>query len=253
MTGPGHPRAGGGPAIRLREVEARYGARRAVYIPALEVPTGTVLAVLGPSGAGKTTLLRVINGLVAPAGGTLELFGRPVGPAGPDLATRRRMTLVFQVPVLFSASVRHNVAYGLAVRGVRDGRIARRVERALALVGLPGLGDRPARQLSAGEAQRVALARALVTDPEILLLDEPTANLDPHSAAAIEALVRRVNAERGTTVVLVTHSPAQARRLAHAACVLLDGRLVEHGPVDAVLERPRDPAARAFLRGEVVF
>lgn len=248
------PTGGGADAvIRLRDVEVRYGSRRAVAIPALDVRRGTVLAVLGPSGAGKTTFLRVCNGLVAPSAGTLELFGRPVGPSGPDLATRRRMTLVFQKAVLFSASVRGNVGYGLAVRGTRDGRASRRVERALAWVGLEGFADRPAWELSAGEVQRVALARALVTDPEILFLDEPTANLDPHNAAAIEGLVRRVNAERGTTVVLVTHSPAQARRLARHACVLLDGRPAEQGPAPDVLDRPRDPAARAFLRGEVLF
>ncbi len=243
------------PAFRLEGLVKSYGGRRVLDLESLEVDAGSVWAIVGPSGAGKTTLLRLLNGLEKPDAGRIWFFGQELTAANglPALEVRRRMTMVFQTPVLFTATVAENVAYGLRVRGVDQGSVARRVARALDLVGLAGTERRGARSLSAGEAQRVSLARALVVEPEVLLLDEPTANLDPANAAIIESLLRRASGEMGVTVVLVTHNLFQARRVADHTGFLLDGRLVETGPTREFFERPADPRTRAFIRGEMVF
>jgi len=215
------------------------------------VQAGEVLGVVGPSGAGKSTLLRLLNFLEVPDGGRLTFQGRQVHEGGVPLATRRQVTTVFQRPVLLSSSVVRNVAYGLRLRGMRDGR--QEVEQVLARVGLADLARAPARTLSGGEAQRVALARALILHPVALLLDEPTANLDPYNVGLIEDAVRSMNREEGTTVVLVTHNIFQARRLAHRVALLLGGRVVEATNVPDFFDNPRDPRTDAFVRGEMVY
>ena len=143
-----------------------------------------------------------------------------------------------------------NVAYGLRIRGQNHVRSA--VQSMLERVGLTDLAHVPAHSLSGGEAQRVALARALVINPDVLLLDEPTANLDPLNVKIIETIIRDVNQQRGTTIVLVTHNVFQARRLAHRVAFLLNGELVEVGPTEQVFEAPADPRTAAFVRGEMI-
>jgi tungstate transport system ATP-binding protein len=147
--------------------------------------------------------------------------------------------------------VRANVEYGLRLRGRRDSDGA--VAAALAKVGLASLQGQHARTLSGGEAQRVALARAMVISPDVLLLDEPTANLDPYNVGVIEGAVRQLNAEAGKTVVLVTHNVFQARRLAHRVALILDGKIVEVAEAEAFFERPQDPRTAAFVRGDMVY
>ncbi len=160
------------------------------------------------------------------------------------------MTTVFQRPVLLHDSVRNNVAYSLRLRGEKA---AERVDRALAEVGLQGLARRPAQTLSGGEMQRVALARALVVEPRVLLLDEPTANLDPYNVSLIEGLIREHNQRAGTTVVLVTHNVFQAKRLAHRTALLLNGSLVELAETPLFFTSPADARTRAFVQGEMVY
>ncbi len=237
------------PLFALRDVTVRYGGRTVLAVGSLEIAAGETLALVGPSGAGKSTLLRLLGLLEAPTAGTLRYAGRAVAMP-PPLALQREVTLVFQRPLMLDTSVRGNVAYGLRVRGARDDGL---VEAALTQVGLDHLAEARARSLSGGEMQRVALARALVLRPRVLLLDEPAANLDPRNVAIIEAAVQTLHRAHGTTVVLATHNLHQARRLAARTAVLLDGALVEIGPTAEVLERPRDAAARAFVRGEMVY
>ena len=167
------------------------------------------------------------------------------------LDLRRRVTTVFQRPILLNRSVYANVRYGLRLRGEHDA--ARQVEDALDQVGLAGLAHQRARTLSGGEAQRVALARAMVLRPDVLLLDEPTANLDPYNVGLIEEIVRTLNEREGTTIVLVTHNVFQARRLAHRVGLLLEGRIVEVAEATAFFESPQDPRTAAFVRGEMVY
>ena len=238
--------------FRLHGVRQQYGAAAVVVVDALEVRRGEILALVGPSGAGKSTLLRLLNFLEPPAAGQIEFDGAVIGAGQePPLALRRKVTTVFQRPVLLRHSVASNVGYGLRLRGLRTA--AADVQAALAEVGLAHLAQRPARTLSGGEAQRVALARAMVLQPAALLLDEPTANLDPYNVGIIEGIVRRLNEQHGLTVVLVTHNLHQARRLAHRVALMLEGRIVEVAGVPDFFEQPVDPRTAAFVRGDMIY
>lgn len=239
------------PLLLLQDVRHRYGERVVLNVPRLSVYAGELLALVGPSGAGKSTLLRLLNFLEAPTEGQVCFHGRPYTPATIPLAVRRRITTVFQHPLLLDMSVRRNVSYGLRLRGQKDGR--EQTEQALEAVGLQALADAPARTLSGGEAQRVALARALVLQPEVLLLDEPTANLDPANVRVIEEIVTAAIRERQMTIVLVTHNVWQARRLAHRVAFLFEGELLEVAPTERFFEAPQNPRTAAFLRGELVY
>ncbi len=240
------------PVYRLQGVTKAYNGRRVLDIEALEVHRGEVFALVGPSGAGKSTLLRLLNFLETPTGGVIHFLGREFGADGTlSLDLRRRVTMVFQRPILLNRSVWDNVAYGLRLRGER--RVKAQVQAALERVSLETLAAQQARTLSAGEVQRVALARAIVLQPEVLLLDEPTANLDPYNVSLIEGIIQTLNREQGTTLVLVTHNVFQARRLAQRAALLLGGRLVEVADAETFFRSPRDPRTDAFVRGEMVY
>ncbi len=241
------------PAYTLADARQTYGPRTVLNIPSLTVEQGEVLAVVGPSGAGKSTLLRLLALLEAPAAGavTLHTPDRAVTTDTATIAERRQIAMVFQRPALLSRSVRANVAYGLRARGLRDSTA--RVDEALARVKLTALAGAHPRTLSGGEMQRVAVARALVVAPRVLLLDEPTANLDPANVRIIEDLVREQHQQAGTTIVLVTHNVFQARRLAARVVFILEGELVEVAPVEEFFSAPRDPRSAAFVSGELVY
>lgn len=239
---------------RLHNLSQVYDGRPVLQVEQLDIYAGEILALVGPSGAGKSTFLRLLNFLEQPAGGTLRF--RPAdAPNGhlPSLAVRRQVTTVFQRPVLLNRSVAANVAYGLKLRQEDPKHIEPAVVAALEQVGLSALAKASARKLSGGEAQRVALARALIVEPTVLLLDEPTANLDPYNVKLIEQIIRAVNQERDTTVVLVTHNIFQAKRLAHRTALLLDGRLVEVADTPTFFTAPQDPRTAAFVRGELIY
>jgi len=234
---------------QLTNLRHTYVARTVLDLPALAVREGEILALVGPSGAGKSTLLRLLNFLETPTSGIIRFAGQTINGAAP-LAVRRQVTTVFQRPVLRRASVRANVAYGLELRGLpADGC----VDAMLAEVGLKDLARQGAQTLSGGEAQRVALARALVIEPRVLLLDEPTANLDPYNVGLIEEIIRGQNARHGTTSVIVTHNVFQAKRLAHRVGLLLNGSLIELADTAAFFDAPADPRTAAFVRGEMVY
>ncbi len=234
---------------QLANLQKIYLDRTVVTIDSLSIQRGEFLAIVGPSGAGKSTLLRLLNFLEAPTSGHLTFDGQPV-PSAPPLSLVRRVTTVFQRPALLSRSVRENVAFGLRLRGLHpDGAVTQALER----VGLAGLGKVTATSLSGGEMQRVALARALVLNPDVLLLDEPTANLDPYNVNLIETLVREETSRRGTTIVFVTHNVFQARRLAHRVGLMLNGALIELAPTVDFFDSPRDPRTAAFVKGEMVY
>ncbi|MCE5258813.1 MAG: ATP-binding cassette domain-containing protein [Chloroflexi bacterium] len=237
---------------QLNTLVKRYDSRTVVALDSLTVYRGEILALVGPSGAGKSTLLRLLGLLEAPTSGSLQFFGREVanGSAQADLELRRRLTMVFQRPLLLNRSVQANIAYGLRLRGDKsNGKVASAMEQ----LGLSHLARQNTRVLSGGEAQRVSLARAMVLDTEVLLLDEPTANLDPYNVNLIETAVRKMNAEQSKTIVLVTHNIFQAHRLAQRTALLLDGRLVEVSPSDVFFTAPADPRTAAFVRGDMVY
>ncbi len=237
--------------LRLEDIRHRYGQRIVLRVPELRIRPGEIFAVVGPSGAGKSTLLRLMNFLEKPTRGQVFFHQRAWTPRSLPIELRRRMTTVFQQPLLLNASVGSNVAYGLRVRGSRNGKAA--IRQALEEVRLAHLTDQSANTLSGGEAQRVSLARALVLNPELLFLDEPTANLDPGNVKLIEEIIRRANAQRGTTVVMVTHNVWQARRLAQRVALLYDGEIIEIATTDDFFHHPQDPRTRAFLTGDLVY
>jgi tungstate transport system ATP-binding protein len=236
----------------LRNITKEYGSRRVLMVDELDIQRGEIFSLVGPSGAGKSTLLRLLNFLEPPTTGSIRFLKAEFTPERDvALELRRRVTTVFQRPMLLSRSVRDNVAYGLRLRGQRNAN--QRIQDTLEKVGLSSLAGQPARTLSGGEAQRVALARAMVLQPDVLLLDEPTANLDPYNVGLIEEIVSALNKEHGTTLVLVTHNIFQARRLAGRVALMLEGRLVEVAPVERFFESPRDPRTAAFVRGDMVY
>jgi tungstate transport system ATP-binding protein len=239
------------PIYRLAELTMRYGERQVLDVPTLDIRRGEVLALVGPSGAGKSTLLRLLNFLERPTSGTIVFDDVALTNGTVPLVLLRQITTVFQRPALLSTSVIGNVAYGLRVRGAAQSR--ERALAALGQVGLEHLADKPARTLSGGEMQRVALARAMVIDPRVLLLDEPTANLDPYNVQLIERTIAEMHAQHGTTIVLVTHNVFQARRLAQRVALLLDGRIVEIADTALFFEAPADPRTATFVRGDMVY
>jgi tungstate transport system ATP-binding protein len=237
------------PQFELQQVTMRYGTRTVLSVPRLTINTGEAWALIGPSGAGKSTLLRILCLLEQPTSGSV-LYASQVLPHTIPLAIQRQIALVFQRPLLLDTTVWRNVAYGLKLRGQRDDQ---RVAAMLQQLGLQHLAHTRATTLSGGEMQRVAVARALVLRPQVLLLDEPTANLDPGNVALIEQAVVQLRREHGTTIVLATHNLHQARRLATHAAMLLDGMLIETGSVQQLLDQPKDRRTRAFARGEMVY
>ena len=234
--------------IEIRDLSKRYGDSAVLRNINLDVPRHGVTALIGPSGSGKTTLLRLIDLLEEPTSGSILFDGAaPGGSERARLEMRRRMVFVFQKPVVFSSTVYDNVAYGLRVRGMERGVVQERVRRALETVDMAGYEGRRARTLSGGEIQRVALARAMVTEPELLLLDEPTANLDPVSIARVEELIARVIGELRATVIMTTHDMAQGQRLADRIGVLIGGEMLQVGAPSEIFNLPHNAQVARFV------
>lgn len=236
------------PLYELAGIEVVYDGRLVLAIEQLEIYQDQLLVVVGPNGAGKSTLLRLLNFLEAPSAGSLRFRGQAV-PRPAPLALRRRVTTLFQRPVLLNRSVRENVVYGPRLRNQRPDAD---VDELLKRLDLLDLAEARAVGLSGGEAQRAALARALAINPEVLLLDEPTANLDPYNLTMVEQMIQDLRAERRCTLIAVTHNVFQARRLAERVVMLHDGELIEQASAEAFFERPQDPRSAAFVRGELV-
>lgn len=234
--------------IEAQEIRKVYGNLQVLHDVDLSVREGEILGLIGPSGSGKSTLLRILDLIEPPSGGKLSIFGiDTVEEHGRWLDLRRRMGMLFQRPIVFNASVYDNVAMGLRYRGTPRDEIDRRVNEALEAVGLSRYIRSRATDLSGGEQQRVALSRVLVTDPEILFLDEPTANLDPGSTATIEAIVTRLNRERGITVLISTHDLAQGQRLAHRVAVMIEGTVAQAGSPREIFHEPKDQKIARFV------
>jgi len=211
----------------------------------LAVAEGRRTMLMGPNGAGKSLTLRLLHGLIAPSDGAISWRGGPF-----DRRARRAQAMVFQRPVLLRRSVRANLRFALSLRGLSRAERRAREEEALHIARLEALATRSARLLSGGEQQRLALARALALRPQMLLLDEPTASLDPAATAAVERLIDAAHGQ-GVTILMVTHDAGQARRLGDRVIFLQDGRVAETGPAARLLSRPRTPAMRDWIAGRL--
>ncbi|HSB48871.1 MAG TPA: ATP-binding cassette domain-containing protein [Burkholderiales bacterium] len=207
-----------------------------------EVGAGPRTIILGPNGAGKSVLMRLCHGLLGPTSGRIVWRGESAG--------RQRQAMVFQRPVMLRRSALANVVYGMKLAGIAPRERELRAQDVLEAVGLSHLAERPARILSGGEQQRVALARAWALNPEVLFLDEPTANLDPGAVRDIERIIAQVHAS-GTKIIMSTHNLGQARRLGDEILFLYQGRLAERGLVDRFFREPASPEAASFIREEM--
>jgi tungstate transport system ATP-binding protein len=228
----------------LEDVSLQAGATMILDRLSLAVTPGAPTLIVGPNGAGKTSLLRLCMGLATPSAGRISWGGRT------DSKPVRR-AILFQRPVMLRRTVAANVGYALAQAGAPRSQRMPRVAALLDRVGLADLAQRPARRLSGGEQQRLALARALARDPEILLLDEPTANLDPAATRSVEEIVLMA-AQSGIKIVMASHDLGQVRRLAGDVVFLVRGALCEQDRAANFLDNPTTPEAAAFLRGDLV-
>ena len=220
----------------LKNVTKNYDRLNAVDDINLQVGEAEILALVGPNGSGKSTLLKILAFILQPSGGEV-LFKNVQVSDGNIEQMRMKSTLVFQRTVLFSSSVYDNIAYGLKVRKKPKATIDEEVHEALKLVRLEGFENRQAKRLSGGEQQRVALARALVLNTELLLLDEPTANLDPKNASIIEDVIGEVNREKKTTIVIAPHNMLQPKNLPTQIALIENGKLGEIGKPQQIFRR----------------
>lgn len=235
--------------VELQNVVFLAGGKRHIDGLSFRLARGVMTVIMGPNGAGKSLTLRLLQGLIEPAGGSVSwVDGRGQTDTAPG---RHRASIVFQKPVLLRRSVAANLRHALSVYGVPATQQAELVDKYLAMGGLLDLKARPARVLSGGEQQRLSIVRALAAEPDLLLLDEPTASLDPQATQMIEALITEAHA-RGTTIVLVTHDPGQAKRIAQEIVFIHGGRVTEHSPADQFFETPASNAARAYLEGRLL-
>jgi spermidine/putrescine transport system ATP-binding protein len=234
-----------GLSVQVENVTKRFGDVTAVDSVSLEIRRGELFALLGPSGCGKTTLLRLVGGLEEPSAGTIRIHGADMTHVPPH---RRPVNMVFQHYALFPhLTVEENVAFGLPYKRIPRPERAARVGRALELVRLTGLGKRRPDQLSGGQRQRVALARALVLEPEVLLLDEPLAALDPNLRKEVQVELKHLQRRLGITFLFVTHDREEALALSDRIAVMSHGRVEQAGtPVD-VFESPATEFVACFL------
>jgi len=230
--------------LALENVSYASNGQPIISSVSLAIVAGPSTIILGANGAGKSVLMRLMHGLLAPASGTVSWRERDMG------RVRRLQAMVFQRPVMLRRSALANVVYALAVAGVPAGEREAQALAALDEVGLRHLAQRPARVLSGGEQQRLALARAWALHPEVLFLDEPTANLDPGAVREIETVIKAFDAA-GTKIVMATHNLGQARRLGDEVIYLQAGRVMERAPIEQFFARPATAEAAAFMKGEL--
>ncbi|HZP88760.1 MAG TPA: ABC transporter ATP-binding protein [Burkholderiales bacterium] len=235
--------------LSIRDLSKSFGAFRALDRVSLEVRDGEFLAILGPSGCGKTTLLRQVAGFDKPDAGRIAIGDTLVSAPGCHVPPeRRRIGIVFQSYALWPhMTVAENVAYGLDVAGVREPERSRRVREALSVVALEGFDDRRPAMLSGGQRQRVALARCLVTEPSLVLLDEPLANLDVHLRASMEREFASFHERTRTTMLYITHDQAEAMALADRVAVMEKGRLLQVATPSQLYREPADEVVARFI------
>ena len=231
--------------LTLSHITKQFGAHAAVHDVTLEVRDGELMCLLGPSGCGKTTTLRMIGGFIVPDSGDIQIGDQSITALPPE---RRPTAMVFQRYNLWPhMTVAGNISFGLRLRRMPQGEIDRKIRDVLALVGLPGSGQKHPHQLSGGEQQRVAVARALVLEPQILLLDEPFSNLDARLRVHMREEVKQLQRKIGITTVFVTHDQEEALTIADRIAVMKDGVLQQIDTPEALYARPRTLFVADFI------
>ena len=227
--------------LKIKNLKKAYNGKTVLDVDNLNFQKGKIYAIVGPNGSGKTTLLNILNLLEKPDEGQIFFYDQEITNKSNSetLEIRRKMTLVNQDPFLLHSTVHDNIAYGLKVRAIPSEVQKNRIRSALNMVGLSGFENKKANQLSGGEAQRVVISRALVIEPEVLFLDEPTANIDKKHIDVVERIIKKIKKEIKTTVIFTTHDLSQAYRLADEVISLLDGKIIKQIPEN-------------FLRGEII-
>ena len=228
--------------LEIKRLVRDYGTKRVLDLEEVTIEKGTRTAIIGPNGAGKSTLLNIVSRIDSASEG--EVVYESEDP--------RLVTQVFQQPYMLRTSVERNIQYPLRLRNWPEDRMNKRSDELMEELGLLDLRNQKAWKLSGGETQKVALARALSFQPSLLLLDEPTANIDPATTAEIEEMLLKINREEGTTILFVTHNLAQARRVCNRLLFLDKGKLVESGDCQRILQNPAEEKTRRFIAGELL-
>lgn len=232
--------------IMIDKITKSYTKKLVLSIGELEVKSNTITGIIGPNGSGKSTLMKIIAGIEKSDSGTITFDG-----IQPTEAVRKGMTMVFQKPYLINTSVYNNIAYPLRLRGNKKDEISKKVDSVIELLDLCAIKHQNARTLSGGEAQKVALARAIVFEPRLLLLDEPTSNIDPNSIFTMEKAIRYINEATGATVLLVTHNVKQLRRLCSNAVFLENGSVQVQGTVEILFSNLGNTSIGRFISEEM--
>jgi tungstate transport system ATP-binding protein len=235
--------------LEVERLFVKRGGKRVLDLPSLTLAENETLAVIGPNGAGKSSLLLSVAGLLPPASGQLRFKGEEIDLSRDTTAYRRRLTMVFQDPLLFDRSVEENIATGLTIRRIGQQELRRQVDESLERFKITHLGRRSARALSGGEAQRVALARAFAVQPELVLLDEPFNSLDPLARKALcEDLAQNLHLS-GVAAIITSHDRDKVQRLADRVLVLEKGRIVQCGTAEELRQQPVNSFTAAFFGG----
>lgn len=229
-----------------------YSDKRVLDIEELNLEEEKITGIIGPSGAGKSTLLYILNGLEKATSGKITFDGKEL-KSEPDIETRRQMSMVFQKPTVFNTTVYENMVYSLKLRGIPKGEARDKVIELAKLIGLEDKLGQRALTLSGGEAQRLSLARAIIHRPKVLLLDEPTANLDPANVAMMEKLILHAKIEYRTSILIVTHNMFQAKRLSDNLVFLLNGNVIESNESAHIFHSPKDARTLDFIEGRMIY
>lgn len=233
--------------IMINNIKKSYGKKLVLDIEKLAVDKAVITGIIGPNGSGKSTLMRLISGIEKTDSGVISFDGNE-----PSEAVRKNMTMVFQKPYLINTSVYNNISYPLKLRGEEKDDIHRKVDNVIELLELGSLRHQNARTLSGGEGQKVALARAIVFEPKLLLLDEPTANIDPKSIYTMEKAIGYINKNIGTTILLVTHNVKQLQRLCDNAIFMENGNVLAQGNVEILLNNLGNTSVGRFVSDEML-
>ncbi len=238
-------------AYEIKNIAKTYEQRKVLAIDELEIKHGEIFCLVGPSGAGKSTLLRLLNFLEQPSKGEIKFLNQTYNCENtPSLEIKRKITIVFQTPSLMTRSVEKNIAYPLKIRGKKIDY--EKIDELVDKLGIQDLKKQRADKLSGGEAQRVSLARALIFNPQVLLLDEPTSNLDPANIKIIEDMISDYIKRKKTTIVMVTHNLLQAKRLADRVGLLHNGKLIEVKEKEEFFENPEEQLTKDYLAGRLI-